>query len=212
MPSPMPVTNVVELVMTGVVTETGGSSKNIVNVFHYFQSPNVPSPPSAALVAQQFRAHPWADIAAQLSAAYVASNMTARYLDDATNQAIGTSLGASGAIALPRLSSAEAVVTPLQTGLRGKSFRGSKHFGVLPAASVVGDELTAGAEAAWLAVAAAMLTPLTVSGQTFVPCIVSKTLSQLRFNPTFIIAVPLTAVLVNKTIGTMRKRKEPTVR
>ena len=40
----------------------------------------------------------------------------------------------------------------------------------------------------------------------------SRTLSQLRENPTLIIGAQVSAVLLNKTVGTMLKRKEKTVR
>ena len=57
-----------------------------------------------------------------------------------------------------------------------------------------------------------LVATITAGGQTFTPCVVSKTLSQLRVDPVTIIGAALLTGLTNKTIGTMRHRKEKTVR
>jgi hypothetical protein len=208
----MVITNVVQIIVEGTVVETGGSSKNIFNVFNYFQNPNVPGPPTAIAVANQFLTAVWANIAPLLSIAYVGQQTMCRYLDITTNPLLAANVPANGAKALPRLPSQQAVVTPLRSSLRGKNFRGSKHFGPIDTASVTGDELTAGAVAAWTAILANLSANLTVGGQTFSPCVVSRSLSQLAKDPVTIQGAVVATALLNKTIGTMRRRKEKTVR
>jgi hypothetical protein len=206
------ITNVVQIIVQGTVPETGGSTKNIFNVFTYFQNPNQPGPPTAVAVANQFLTQVWPGIAAQLSVAYTGTGTLARYLDITTNPALSGNIPANGAIALPRLPSQQAVVTPFRSSLRGKNYRGSKHFSPIPTASVTGDELTAGAVAAWQALLPSFIATMTVGGQTFSPCVVSRSLSQLAKDPVSIQGAVITQALLNKTIGTMRRRKEKTVR
>lgn len=204
--------NVVQMVIQGTVAETGGTSKNVWNVFTYVQNPNVPSPPTAVAVLNQFLASVWAQIAPLLSVRWVGVSSLARYMDVTTNAFLPGNVPASGAKILPSLSSQQAVVTPFRTALRSKNYKGSKHFGPIDSASVTGDELTAAAVTAWQAILPTLSGLITVTGQTYSPCIVSRSLSQLAKDPVNIQAAVITTALLNKTIGTMRRRKEKTVR
>jgi hypothetical protein len=209
----MPViTNVVEIIVQGTVVETTGGAKNIFNVFHYFQNPTVPGPQTAIAVANQFLASIFAGIAARLSAGYVPNQTLCRYLDLTTNPLLTANPPQAGAIILPRLAATQAVVTPLRSASRGKNFRGTKHFGPIPAASVVSDELVAAEVTAWQALLPGFAAAITVGGQTYSPCIVSRSLSQLRLDPVVIQGAIVIQALLNKTIGTMRRRKEKTAR
>ena len=116
------ITNVVEIVTQGTVAETGGSSKNVWNVWHYFQNPNQPGPQTAVAVANVFLTSVWANIAAQLSIAWVGSATLCRYLDDVTFPLLAANVPATGSLALPRLSTAEAVVILRRSATRGKNF------------------------------------------------------------------------------------------
>jgi hypothetical protein len=207
-----PITNVVEISVQGSVVETGGTARNIFNVFHYYQNPNQPSPPSAVVVANAFIAGPWAGILALLSIGYVGVQTLARYLDVTTNAFQNANAPGNGAVALPRQPAQQAVVGFFRTAVRGKSFRGSKHFGPLATAQVTGDEIAPASVAAWQAAITALVANITAGGQSYTPCVVSKTLSQLRTDPVTIIGAAKLTGLTNKTIGTMRHRKEKTVR
>jgi len=210
----MPViSNVVQIIVQGTVPETGGSTKNVYNVWTYFQNPNLPGPPTAVAVANQFLAAVWTTIAPLLSVAFTGTATLARYLDAPTNALLPANVPGNGAKVLPRLPSQQAIVTPFRTNLRGKNYRGSKHFSPIDTASVTGDELTAAAVAAWQAVLPNLTANIVVGGQTFSPCIVSRSLSQLGpVGPVVIQGAAITTALLNKTIGTMRRRKEKTVR
>jgi hypothetical protein len=204
--------NVAELIIQATLPTTGSGTKNIYNVFHYVSRPGTPLP--IVTVINQFNSQVEAALAAQLSVDYVYVTTIGRYLDDATVQYSTSAVnGVSGAVALPRLPTDVAIVMPLRCVQRGKNFRGSKHFSGIPTATVTKDEINVGSIAAWNAIAAAILLPINPGGGPALdPCVVSRSLSQTKTNPTLILGSLVNAVLVNKTIGTMRHRKERTVR
>jgi hypothetical protein len=203
--------NVIEFVVKGTLPTTGSGTKNVYNVFHYWNSSGLNNNPLTA--AQTFNSAVQAVFAAQLSVDYTYVTTMSRFLDDATVQYLATNTnGISGAIALPRLPSETAIVTPFVGVQRGKNFRGSKHFAGIPTASVTKDELNAGAVAAWATVVSALAATINDGGATYQPIVLSRSLSQLRVNPTTLVGSLLSNVLLNKTIGGMRRRKEKTVR
>jgi hypothetical protein len=205
-------TNVVEIVVQGTTPETGGTTKNVFNVFHYVQSPTVANPTGPVAVANAFLSTVWGTIATALSVSWTGSSCLARYLDGATNVFQAAGVPGNGAAALPRLPNDTAVVTPLSTNLRGKNFRGTKHFSPIATAQVTGDELNAAGLVLWNPVLPLLQGQITAGGQTFSPCVVSRSLSQLRQDPVTIIGSIILLARLNKTIGTMRRRKERTVR
>jgi hypothetical protein len=208
----VPLTNVVEIVVQGAIPETGGTTKNVFNVWHYTQQPTVGGPASPVAVANAFLATVWGIIATALSVDWVGVACLARYLDSALNVYQAAGVPGSGAAALPRLPADTAVVTPMNSPLRGKNFRGTKHFTPIATAQVTKDELNAAGLVLWNPVLPLMQGQITASGQTYSPCIVSRTLSQLRTDPTTIFGAVVNLVRLNKTVGTMRKRKEKTIR
>jgi hypothetical protein len=203
-------TNVIEIVVKGTLTETA-RIKQCWNVFHYQITSGTIDTPGQLL--GDFETKVYSFALAQMSADFSLYEMDVRLLDDALAQYTAVAMGpTAGGIALPRLPGDLAIVTPFKCATRGKSFRGRKHFRGVPTASVLKDELTAGATTAWQAVAAKLaLTWTSVTG-TYTPVVVSRTLSQLKTNPTTIIGSSVVSVLLNKTIGTFRKTKEPTQR
>lgn len=205
-------TNVVEIVVQGAVPETIGTSKNVFNVFHYTQNPTVAGPASPVAVANAFLSTVWGTIATALSVNWVGVACLARYLDSTLNLFQPAGVPGSGAAALPRLPNDTAVVTPLSCNVRGRNFRGSKHFSPIATAQVTSDELNGAGLALWNPVLPLLLGQITAGGQTFSPCVVSRSLSQLRQDPVTIVGAIITLVRLNKTIGTMRRRKEKTVR
>jgi hypothetical protein len=206
-------TEVVELVVRGTSPTTGSGGKAILNVFHYRYSSGGAGPDTASNLASQWLTSVWANIVSLLSIDYTGVEVDFRRLDDAEEQyGVGTTPG-SGTQALPRMPIDLALVYLLRSKTRGKSFRGSKHFGPIAQAHVTKDEINAAGITAWSAVAGYLTTSVTTpGGQVYIPVIVSKTLSTLKTNPTTIIGADVTAALQNKTIGTMRGRREATVR
>ncbi len=206
----MPVlTNVFEIIMKETLAETA-VLRNVWNVFHYQLTGG--SLDNYTQLLGDFDTKVYSFALAQQSADTTLVSINIRKLDDATEQFFTVSVSNAGGIALPRLPGDLAVVLPFRCAQRGKSFRGRKHFRGVPSASVLKDELTAGALTAWQTVAGKMQNPFTSVTGTYTPVIVSRILSQLKTNPTTIIGSTVTSVLTNKTIGTMRRSKEPTQR
>lgn len=206
----MPVmTNVIEIVMQETLAESAGT-KNCWNVFHYQLTAG--SLDAYNQLLGDFESKVYSFALAQQSADTTLVAQLVRKLDDATEQYFTVSGSNPGGIALPRLPGDLAVVTPYRCVQRGKSFRGRKHWRGVPAASVLKDELTAGALTAWQAVAVKLQAPFTSITGTYTPVVVSRILSQLKTNPTTIIGSTVNAVLTNKTIGTFRRSKEKTQR
>ena len=203
--------NVVEIVCQGTLAETS-FTKNIYNVFHYrllTGTLDTMANIEGAFVLAVYDY--WLTNMATTDYNFVGTNT--RLLDDATAQYVFVASGTPGSVALPRLTGDLAVVTPFRCATRGKNFRGSKHFTPIATAHVTKDELNATGLTPWNTFTPKMLAPLTTSnGSTMGPCVVSRVLSQLRTNPTSIIGSDITSVLLNKTIGTMRRRKEKTIR
>lgn len=212
----MPVlTGVVEILIKGTVPTTGSGAKNIYNVFH-FQSSSPPNVDSLGLIASEFVSQIWVNIAASLSSSYTGVESDCRLLDDATSQYVTGTVPTNGQVTGARMPSDISVAMLMRTTARGKNFRGGKRFGPIADGDVLGDELTAAAITAhWATTVVNVGNPISAGGGlsfSYRPVIVSRMLSQLAVNPTLITGAPVFSVLLNKTLGTMRKRKEKTVR
>lgn len=209
-----PSVQVVEIKVKGTAPTTGSGTKNLVNVFHYrlLSGPGTQQP--TVDVGNRFIATVWSVIATALSVTYTGVETDARLIDDANNQDLLCNVPGNGAVAGTRLPMEDIVSILLRSSLRGRNFRGAKRFGPVANADFVNDELTAGAIAGhWGAVGPAIAGTMLVNGLgTYGPVILSKSLSQLEINPTTIICADITGALLNKTIGSMRRRKEKTVR
>lgn len=208
----MPVfTNVFEIITQATSPPSSGGTRNVWNVYHYRLLSGAPDTPSQIL--GQWESTVGSFVYPQLSADYTGVAIIGRFLDDATAQYATIGFPVVGGVALPRLPDPVAIVLPLRCAQRGRSFRGSKHYGPVPTASVVKDELTAGALTAWGVIAGKLQgTFNSTNGSVYGPIVYSRTLSQPRVNPTTLVGSDVTSVLINKTIGTMRRRKEKTAR
>lgn len=207
-------TGVLEFLIKGTVATTGSGTKNFFNVFHY-RSNTIPVPDSKVAVLNFFLSAIWSLAGASLSSAYTGVESDVRLLDEATDQYAVGNVPASGAVAGARLPTDVSASVLLRTSLRGKNYRGAKRFGPLASSDVVNDEITAAAITAhWAALIAALSGGMTGGGLsgTYTPIVVSRFKSQLSVDPTTIDGAPITAALLNKTVGTMRRRKEKTVR
>lgn len=202
--------NTYEIQILGTLATTGAGNKNVLNVFHYrLLSGNTDGP---AAILSLFLSNVWATVAAALNVAYVGVTSQIRFMDDAT---VGFTIGAvpaSGVITGARLPTASAVVFPLRAAQRGKIYRGSKHFGGITEAHVTGDELNATGLPFFQAITPKLSLVLSGTLGTYQPTVLSRSQSQTAKNATTIISSDITGALLNKTIGTMRRRKERTQR
>lgn len=201
---------VYELKMNGVCAASSGGNKNFSFVFHYRLVTGAAPLPSAVIT--QFDNLIAPGIAALLNVDWTGTTYDCRQMSDALAQYFTTVNTQVGATTGDRLPMDMAVAMLYRTLSRGRNFRGGKHFGPITEADTLKDELTAGKLTSWQGVAAALKQDLTVTGSTIRPIVFSPTLSQTRTNPTSLQGDDVSNVLVNKNIGTMRRRREKTVR
>jgi len=201
---------VFELKMNGVCAASSGGNKTFSFVFHY-RLTSVPRPTPAQLITA-FDNSIAPGIVTLLNVDYTGTTYDCRDMEDAFNQYVTVVNGQVGATTGDRLPMDMAVAMLYRSAERGRNFRGGKHFGPITEADTLKDELTAAKLTAWQTVAAALDNDLTDGTWNVRPIVFSPTLSQTRTNPTKLVGAEVTGVLVNKNIGTMRRRREKTVR
>jgi len=202
-----PVTNHIELVLKAQMTAAGSNSRPSFNVFTFRRLTNT-NPFVKANVKAAFVTAIAVPIVAAINARWVSYAISIRSLDDALDAYADIAYVATGAIATDSHPTEAAVKMGLQTGLRSRNYLGSKHFTPLSEADTTGDVLTGTGLTNWQAVQAAILAGFTDSdGNQWTPTVVSRTLSQLKTNPTTVDYADVTAVTLNTTIGTMRRRR-----
>lgn len=207
--SPTLITNA-EIVINGVVAAAGSTSRKFASVYHYKRTNTVNALSKAALVAAvqaQFRTL----MLTCLSLRLTLSNYACRWIDDATDAFALTTDVHAGLVTGDSMPLTEAAFILLQTGLRGRNYRGSKHLFPLgeSATTVLTDDLfNAGALTYLGNYATAIITNVTdANGNVWQPCVLSRKLSQLKTNPTTVVANPITSAAVAKRVGSMRHRR-----
>lgn len=200
-----------EVVVSGNVSQTGVATKLIEFVFAYRRTTFTVVADKASFEAG-FQTKVPAAVLPLLNAAYLQSANKVRWLDDATDAPLTVARAVAGAVVGDQQQNFDTLVFQFKTAYRGKSGRGSKHFAPLTAADTLGNILVAGTITAWNAIVPNMLTSFTDStGNVWRPCIFSRKLSAIKANPTTVITNDLVAAILNKTTGTMRRRKVKTI-
>jgi len=203
-----------EVVLVGTCAAGGSNSRAVQSVWH-FRRTGTALPLSKTNLNTIFWSTIGTAVIAALNVRYTNTNIWVRWLDDALDAyQIFTRAGA-GAVTGDSMPTDNAAFLLFQTGLRGKSYRGSKHFfPISESATTTGtdDLFNAGMLTLLGAIATAAAGNLTdASGNVWVPCVYSKVLSQAKANPTTIITNDVTSVLVKKTVGSMTHRKAKSV-
>lgn len=192
---------------------TGGSSVTpSINVFHFKRTTTVNALSKAALNAI-FQTNILTPLLAAMNVRYTPTNVTVRWLDDALDIPQFFAAAGVGAIATDSLPSDDAVFFLYRTALRGRSYRGAKHFSPASEVDTTNDLLTGAGLARWNTVKAALLANnIDANGNTWAPSVLSRKLSTLTTNPTNVVNTFVTDVLLDLNIGTMRRRRSKTVR
>lgn len=207
----------VEIVMQGLIAAAGSNTVRTANVWHYRKSVAGVLVNKTGLDAA-FRASLLpASVVARLNSRWSGVAITYRWLDDSNDAPQSFPLVATGGIVTDSLPTDNAVTIQLNSNQRGKSGRGSKHYGPVSESDTTGDVLTGGALTAWQAIRD--LHPALfadAAGNTWVPCIISRQqngfpVGQYLTNPTTVVSYDVTAAKLNATLGTMRRRKVRTV-
>lgn len=202
---------VIELIAFGHISEAGAPIKRVSNVYHYGQAIPNPVLPDPATVITSLYSVILQNIAPLLHDDYVLDEVTGRWLDQTTNPQSLSTLAAPGVKTGDRLPAYATVCFQLHTNVRGRSYRGSKHYGPIAEADTTADQLAAGVLPAWTNMKNNLLQSFTIGGQVLVPVVLSRTKSQLQKDPVTISAAAVTSVILNLTLGTLKKRKEKTV-
>jgi hypothetical protein len=215
MPGPRPplsALGIVEIVVRGFMAAGGSSITPAINVWNFRRTVL-----SSTLVKSQINTAFQAAIMAPLKLAanirYTPSALTIRFIEDAVDFPQQFSIAGVGNVATDSAPSDDSVVLYLQTGLRGRSYRGFKHLPGLNEIDTTQDILTGAGLVRWQAVQAAVLAGFTdAGGNVWVPSVVSRSLCQLKLNPTTVVANDVNAVSLDTVVGTMRKRKAAQIR
>lgn len=209
---PLSDVTIAEVVCKGTLAAGGSDAQKLYNVWHFRRTGTSVDPDKAAL-ALAVRGL-FVTIAAKWSVDYLLDVIGIRWIQDAEDPEVDTILGASqvaGGVSTDRTPANTCVTMTLKTAKRGRNYRGRKAFGALVEAGTTKDLIAAGDVTAWDTFAALILAGVTSAdpggSNTWVPFVLSRTLSQLSVNPTTVVGADVASIIVNQNLGTMNSRK-----
>lgn len=211
---PIPASSMLQfqIVVQGVSAAAGSNAKSTYNVFNYRRTSGI-NPITKAALNTAFQTGVIAPLLLAMNVRYSPTSLTIRCLNDALDAPQLFTAAGSGAIATDSGPNNEAVYFLFRTALRGRNYRGSKHFSPMSEIDTTGDVLTGAGLTRWQTVGTALAANLTdANGNIWVPQVLSTTLSQLTINPVNVVANDVIQVLLDLNIGTMRRRRSRTVR
>lgn len=212
----IPLTSVLtaEIVLKGVLAAGGSNAKNCANVFHYRRTGTSVDPVKASLWTI-FNSTIVQELLDLLNVDVGSVSGQIRWVDDAedTYSDHTPTPNAAGQVTGERYPSVVCVSCLFRTAKRGRNYRGAKRFFGISEADGVDDVLSGTPLTNWTTFKALLDDPLTDSdGNVWNPCVLSRSLSQLTANPTTVVRNDITAVLLNKNLGRMDRRRVATVR
>lgn len=202
-----------EITMLATAAAAGAGVKNFANVYHFRRTSNGGTLVKANVEAA-FYAAISPSILAALSVDYTQIGDSCRMIDDALDSPIFVVRSGVGARTGDRLPDFAAATIRLYTATRGRFARGSKHFGPIAESDSLGDaEVTPTQITRLRAIGTAMLAGFTDSDGNIWKLVVlsRKPPAQYAVNPTTLVTYECTSTLVNLTLGTMRRRKVPSL-
>ena len=217
MPIPINQVTVAEVIIHGTMAAAGSSITPAINRFFYRRVAVAVTPTKAALNTI-FQSTVVAPLLLAANVRYTPGYLTIRWVNDALDSPTAFNVAGVGNVATDGQPSDDACYMLLRTALRGKPYRGSKHFAGVNEIDTTGDVLTGAGLVRWQAVQTAVAAALTdATPNTWNPTILSMgneaaPLSQLKANPTTVTVNDVTAVLLDLNVGTMRRRRSKTVR
>lgn len=203
---------IAEVTHKGNSAAGGGAVKNFANVYH-FRRTAVVGLFSNTAIANAFIAAMVPNICAALNVDFTTTDITCRCVNDALDAPVSVANATAGAIAGERLPDYNAVTVIMRTAARGRNYRGRKHYGPISESDSQDDVLIAGAVTRFNTINTTLGAGMTdANGNFWIQCVLSRELSTLDVNPTNVITNDVTERLLNKSLGTMRRRKIATVR
>jgi len=205
---------VAEIICYGMMDAGGSSTVNTVNIFHYRRAGTAVAMTKTALDTA-FQTAIVVPMALCLNARWNQLFNTVRMINDALDPVGQFSHAAVGGVAGDSMTSLASTYTLFRTQLRGRNYRGAKHWGPLSEADATapdGDILNAAAIARFATLVTALATPITdATTNTWNLEVLSRTKSKLTKNPTLVVSTQVTSILQNKRIGRMRRREVKSV-
>jgi hypothetical protein len=194
----------------------GGSSNRLSDNSFFFQRTNPAlALPTKTQIDAAFQAAIVVPMGAALNARWLQTRNSIRYLDDALDAFVDFSHAVAGAIAGDSMTTIDAAFLLARTGLRGKSYSAKKHLFPMSESDTTSgtdDLFNAACLTRLAAIGTAWLGGFTdASGNIWKPIVFSRKLSQVKVNPTTVVANTIISVAVNKRIGEMKHRRVPSV-
>lgn len=203
-----------EIIVNGIVAAAGSTSRSSASVWHYRRVSTIINPVKLQL-ANIFNTNIISKLLLMFSVRYTGINISVRWLNDAQDAQSFTPSVSPGTIVGDSMPTTNAAFLLFGTGLRGRSYRGSKHLFPIAesATTVLTDDIFNAAALTYIGnLATAALAQLTDSGgNVWQPCVLSRKLSQLKTNPTTVVSNDVTSISVCKRVGIMRHRRVKSV-
>ncbi len=203
-----------EIAVSGLMTAGGSASITTYNIFHYRRT-NSPAAASKAQLEAAFYASVSAALILALNARWTYEFNAVRWINDPNDPYVDFAHNDPGNVAGDSMPSDQAAFMLLRTNLRGRSFKGSKHFAPMSESgtTTAGDVFNAGALTLLTDLATAMAAPLTdAGGNVWNPAVVSRKLSSLALLPVaYVRGEDVTQIKVNHRVGSMLRRKTRSV-
>jgi hypothetical protein len=200
----------------GTIAGGGAKAVNTVNTLHYRRAAIV-NPVSEANFLTAWSTAVQGVLLLALNNKWTWNTTKVRCLNDATDIGVEVAVGLPGLVAGDQMPDVNAVFIYHQAPFRGKSYKGSIHFGPLSESdttSATENILNAAAITRWTNVFNAYKGPITdASPNTFNLETFSRIKSKIDVNPTIVTATPVGTCLLNKRIGRLngRERREGSV-
>jgi len=201
----------IEVLARGSLTAGGSTVKPCFNVWMYRRT-TFAVPFSKTQFATAFRAAVIVPLIAAANVRYSVNTLRVRIVNDAEDPYQDIADAGVGAIATDSEPNNDAVYALMKTAKRGRFATGSKHFGGPSEIDTTDNILVGAGLARWETLRAALAVAVVdAAPNTYVPCVLSRTYSQLITNPTTVVSNDVTSVLLNKRIGSMVRRKGASV-
>jgi len=214
MPLPDSSLSICEVQMRGLVAAKGSNSRNSVSIWH-FKRGSTSGTLSEAAIETAFQAAIAVPVTDALNERYSQTFNTVRMIEDVSRLEYQNARAVAGAITGDSMPTTMMAFLLARTVYRGKNFLGKKKlfpFSESDTTAATADLWNAGCLTRLGTIASAWLAGFTDSnGNVWAPIVVSRAQSQLRYNPTIVTYASITATLVNKRIGRMRKREVASV-
>ncbi len=201
----------VRIVVRGTALATGEArTKNVINVYDFKRTTTGGSPNKTNIKAA-FKTAILTPLGAALSVSYVKNDILVRFIDDPLDAFQQFIDGVNGGVTGDSLPSINNVTCQLVTGVRGKHYRGFKHWGPIAESRTTLDYLNATGITDFAAVQTALVAGFTDSdGFIWKPRVVAARLSNLIGPTVTIVDTLVTSTIVNAYLGKMKSRAQTT--